>query len=214
MNEIILGDCLGVMKGMAAGSVDCVFTSPPYNRERNDVYSHYDDQQKDYFGFLTDFTDECLRLSPLTFVNIQANYYNKNIINRYIGHYADLINYTFIWTKENPMPASGANLTNTFEYIFAFTDKLKSNGTYTKNHIHTSVNPDTDKSHGAIMHIKVAKFFISKFTQHDDLVLDPFMGTGTTAKACKDLGRNYLGIEISPEYIEMAKKRLRQEVLL
>ena len=211
---IIHGDCLEVMKEMADDSVDCVFTSPPYNRERNDVYAHYDDQQKDYFGFLVAFTDESIRVSKgSVFINIQSNYYNKNILNKYIGHYADQINYTFVWTKENPMPASGSNITKSFEYIFVMTDMLKSNSTYTKNHIHTSVNPDTEKSHGAIMHIKVAKHFINSFTLPGDIVLDPFLGTGTTARACKDLGRECIGIEISADYIKLAELRLRQEIL-
>ena len=45
------------------------------------------------------------------------------------------------------------------------------------------------------------------------LVLDPFIGSGTTAVVAKKLGRNYLGIELNPEYIKMANKRLQQEVL-
>lgn len=207
-------DCLKTMARMKANSVDMVFTSPPYNRERNDVYAHYDDTVKDYFKFLVDFTDECLRIAPTVIVNIQSNYYNKAIVNRYVGHYADKIVQTFVWTKENPMPANGSNITNAFEYLFVLGENLKSNRTYTKNHIHTAVNPDTDKSHGAIMNIKVAKQFISDFTKEGDTIYDPFMGTGTTARACKDLGRHYLGSEVSKEYWEISQQRLRQEVLL
>jgi len=46
------------------------------------------------------------------------------------------------------------------------------------------------------------------------VVLDPFLGSGTTSLACKKLNRNFIGIEISPEYCKIAKERLRQEVLL
>ena len=46
----------------------------------------------------------------------------------------------------------------------------------------------------------------------DGIVLDPFIGSGTTAKVAKQLGRNYLGIELSPEYIKLANKRVSQEV--
>ena len=46
------------------------------------------------------------------------------------------------------------------------------------------------------------------------IVLDPFMGAGTTALAAKNLKRNYVGIELNPSYIKMAEKRLRQEILL
>jgi DNA modification methylase len=45
------------------------------------------------------------------------------------------------------------------------------------------------------------------------IVLDPFMGSGTTALVAKKLGRNYIGIELSQEYIKIAEKRLSQEML-
>jgi DNA modification methylase len=48
----------------------------------------------------------------------------------------------------------------------------------------------------------------------DGIVLDPFMGAGTTALVAKKLGRNYLGIELNPAYVKMAERRLRQEILL
>jgi len=46
------------------------------------------------------------------------------------------------------------------------------------------------------------------------LVLDPFMGSGTTAWVARKFGRDYLGIELSPEYIKLAEKRLAQQILL
>ncbi|CAN5115582.1 hypothetical protein BH20ACI1_BH20ACI1_09430 [soil metagenome] len=48
-------------------------------------------------------------------------------------------------------------------------------------------------------------------TREGDLVLDPFLGSGTTALVCQNLNRNFAGIEIEPKYIEMAENRLKQE---
>ena len=47
-----------------------------------------------------------------------------------------------------------------------------------------------------------------------DTVLDPFMGAGTTALVAKSCGRRYVGAELNPDYLEISRKRLRQEVLL
>ena len=51
-------------------------------------------------------------------------------------------------------------------------------------------------------------FFINLFTKQGDLVLDPFLGSGTTAQAAKKLGRKYVGIELREEYVALAKKRI------
>lgn len=61
--------------------------------------------------------------------------------------------------------------------------------------------------------LKLWNILLSHFSNPNDLVLDCFMGSGTTACACKELGRNFIGIEKNPEYIDMANKRLQQEVL-
>ena len=61
--------------------------------------------------------------------------------------------------------------------------------------------------------IKLIRELIKKFTKEGDLVLDPFCGSGTIPLVCKQLNRNYIGFEISKEYVEMAQKRLSQSVL-
>lgn len=67
-----------------------------------------------------------------------------------------------------------------------------------------------NKNHSAAFPVELPSWFIKLFTQPDDLVLDPFLGSGTTAVACEQLGRRCLGIELNPEYIQVAQERLQQ----
>ena len=54
------------------------------------------------------------------------------------------------------------------------------------------------------------RWLINKYSKETDIILDPFMGSGTTAVACKELGRNYIGFEISEEYCKIAEERLNK----
>ena len=122
--------------------VDFCFTSPPYNRERNDKYNNYSDTKNNYYQFLKDIIDKNLKLGRYLFLNIQKNYYNKQDVFKIIGEYSDKIIDIICWTKTNPMPASGYNITNSWEFILVMSDKeksIKAQKTYTKNHIETSV---------------------------------------------------------------------------
>lgn len=73
--------------------------------------------------------------------------------------------------------------------------------------------PDVNNNHPAPFPVSVANSVIQLTTDKDDIVLDPFLGSGTTAVSCKNLGRKFIGIDISPEYVKVAEDRLRQDVL-
>lgn len=191
--------------------VDVTFTSPPYNRKRNDKYEEYDDQIKDYYSFLCEFTNLAIQLTRKhIFLNLQTNYYNKQDVYKFIGKYCDKIQNIIVWEKSNPLPASGNNITNAFEYFIVIGGTpLKSNKTYTKNHITTSVNSSTTtKIHKAVMKKEVCEWFILNFTKEKDLIFDPFMGIGTTGVVCNELNRNFIGVEIIPKYFNYAKNRI------
>lgn len=63
-------------------------------------------------------------------------------------------------------------------------------------------------AHFAVFPTEIPKLCILAGSREDDMVLDPFMGAGTTAVAAKQLGRNYIGFELNPEYVSLAEKRL------
>jgi DNA modification methylase len=62
--------------------------------------------------------------------------------------------------------------------------------------------------HPAVYPLALAVDQIQTWTNPGDVVLDPFFGSGTTGVACQQLGRNYIGLEISPEYCELARTRI------
>jgi len=78
---------------------------------------------------------------------------------------------------------------------------------YPTNVIHMSTECG-NRNHSAAFPLELPSWFIRLFTVEGDLVLDPFVGSGTTAQAAKLLGRHYLGIDISPEFIELANERI------
>lgn len=125
-NKIYNMDCFEGMRMMKDKSVDVSFTSPPYNRIRNDTYDHYDDTLKDYYEFLVNITDELLRITKgYSIINLQQNMCNKKEMFKWIGNYSDKINGIIVWCKNNPQPGNNyrekdntRSITNAFEYFF------------------------------------------------------------------------------------------------
>jgi site-specific DNA-methyltransferase (adenine-specific) len=78
---------------------------------------------------------------------------------------------------------------------------------YPTNVIHLATETG-NRNHSAAFPVELPKWFIKLFTQDGDLVLDPFVGSGTTAIAARNLGRHYVGIDTVPEYIDLARKAL------
>ena len=163
-NKIYNESCFDTFSRMEDNSVDIVFTSPPYNRKRNDKYEFYDDQIVDYYDFLKEVVEQSIRVSRgNVYLNIMKNYYNKFDVFKLIGEFSDKIFDIFIWEKSNPLPASGKSITNAYEFIIVFGGSLKSNTTYTKNHITTSVAM-MRKKNKVVFFLQFVEFFLVKFT--------------------------------------------------
>lgn len=214
------------MKELPDKSVDVVFTSPPYNRIRNDKYEHYNDNLSNYLRLLTRFTDEALRIAKdKVIVNIQQNHFNKKEVFRYIGAYADRITGIVIWTKTNPQPSRNydeetntRSITNAYEYFIVLTkdgEKFRVyNDENTLNYINTPINSEHIKNHHAVMKKEVCDWFIKKFTKEGDVILDPFLGCATTAVCAIENGRHYIGYEISDEYFNISNQRIEETMQL
>jgi DNA modification methylase len=80
---------------------------------------------------------------------------------------------------------------------------------YPTNVIHMSTEC-SNRNHSAAFPLELPSWFIKLFSAEGDLVLDPFVGSGTTAEAAKLLGRHYLGIDLSPEFYDLAETRVGQ----
>ncbi len=80
---------------------------------------------------------------------------------------------------------------------------------YPNNVIHMATEC-SNRNHSAAFPVDLPSWFIKLFTVEGDVVLDPFIGSGTTAVAARELGRNYLGIDISEEYCHIAQERVSQ----
>lgn len=210
---VITGDCRDLLKCYDDNSFNYCFTSPPYNRLRNDKYEKYCDKIDDYYDFLCEITDELLRVcSDAVVINIQKTSYNMADVYKWIGKYYKWIKQEFIWVKSNPMPASGKNVTNSYESFFYLSKKPpKSNYTYTKNVITTSVNSKMPKEHKAVMKQEVCDYFIGNFFFPGSTVIDPFAGLGTTEISCNKFNMECTSIELIEEYAEMARERIEKE---
>lgn len=81
---------------------------------------------------------------------------------------------------------------------------------YPSNVLHIATETG-NRNHSAVFPIEIPTWFIKLFTAKNNIILDPFMGSGTTAVAAKRLGRKYIGIEISKEFCKVAENRIKVE---
>jgi site-specific DNA-methyltransferase (adenine-specific) len=79
---------------------------------------------------------------------------------------------------------------------------------YPTNVLHLATEV-TNRNHSAVFPLELPSWFIKLFTQEGDIVLDPFMGSGTTARAVQQLKRKYIGVEMEKEYVELANQVLQ-----
>lgn len=145
-----------------------------------------------------------------------------------VSRYAQVFEYMFILSKGKPKAFSPINdreniyagqkvhgtiVTKSGERRKVSNNRGKRHGKYGRRFNIWDISPDRSPAvwdHPAMMPVKLARDHIISWSNEGDVVLDPFMGSGTTAIACIESNRKYIGFEISAEYCEMAKKRINQ----
>ena len=85
---------------------------------------------------------------------------------------------------------------------------------YYKSWVGANAKDNEGRIHPTQKPKELMKYILEDFSIDTDLIFDPFMGSWTTARACKDLGRNFIGCELDEKYCRIGEDRLRQEVLL
>ena len=117
------------------------------------------------------------------------------------------------WHKSNPVPACGNKYLTDTEFIMFFREKgVKVYGTFdTKRTWYVSPTNQKEKKlyhHPTVKPVGLVENLIFNSSNEKDIVLDCFMGSGTTGVACNNLNRDFIGIEIDSEYFEIAKSRI------
>lgn len=241
LNKIYNEDCLEGMKRIPDNSIDITFTSPPYNmnlrvrngkycsrqivKELSTKYINFPDNlpMEEYFEFNKKVIGELLRVSELVFYNVQFLTGNKVALFKLIGHYSEYLKEIIVWDKINAQPAIQQQVLNSqFEVILVF-DKNNAilrkfnQGTFDRGTL-TNLwgikrGKKYSKEHGATFPIELAEKVITNFSNENSIVLDPFMGLGTTAIACLNTNRNYIGFELDKDYYEVATERINNHKL-
>ena len=177
----------------------------------------YFESEKEYFGFTEKWFNEIVRiLKPKSWIYI---FFDKQKIG-----YFDLIlakkyeikpRAVLVWHKTNPIPQfRKVNWISASEFIWVGSKgKCKLKNFLTVKKMHNVLEYPNSSVYGETNHltekpIELIKKLVITSSNKGDTILDPFLGSGTTMKACLELKRNCIGIEINPEYIKMTKKRL------
>ena len=231
MIDLSQGDCLELMKDIPDKSIDLIVTDPPYNvSATNDggtinKVKKLNKSLKDLVetnitnGYdIETLGEEFMRVMK------EPNIYlwcNKTQIPEYFKFYVEKYKCKFdilCWHKNNALPTYSNKYLSDTEYLLYF---RKGKGkcfpkSYedAKTYYIAPINHKDKKKykHPTIKPLDITEKVIKNSSKENDIILDPFMGSGTTGVACKQLNRNFIGIELLEEYYNIAKERINNIV--
>jgi site-specific DNA-methyltransferase (adenine-specific) len=217
--NLMFGDCLEVMQNIPDKSIDLCLTDPPYNIARENNFSTMGragidfgewDKGFDLFSYINHVNRILKKDGSFVVFNAWRN----------LGAIADYAETQGFETKDmirleksNPMPRNrDRRYITDYECAIWFTKKgakwvfNRQDGKYQRPKFVASIESGL---HPTQKNLGLMENLIKIHSNQGDTVIDPFMGSGTTGLACKNLGRNFIGIEKDPVYFETAKKRIQ-----
>jgi site-specific DNA-methyltransferase (adenine-specific) len=230
--DLRLGDCLTELKKIESNSVDLVCTSPPYNKnfwtrnkeqgsfKRVIKYDSITDSlpPEEYIKQQKEVLDELVRIIKPTgsiyYNHIDIFHKHNTIHPSYVYDYN--VKQIIVWDRGNTPKLSNTYFLPTTEWIFwikkswdavPYFDKSKCEH---KKNI-WRINREQDQSHPAPFPTELVDNIVKSSCPENGLILDCYNGSGTTAVVAKKNNMNYIGIDISEQYIEMTKDRLWKE---
>ena len=229
-NTITQQNCLEGLKSLNNEIVDLIFTDPPYyqNRAKNikglknhkNVITEFEfdefQSEEEYLKFIEEVLIECYRISkPGASGYLWCSDDYVSYINRIVEKVGFKFRKVIHWHKTNPFPAiyTRKMYANSMEILVHFSKGSPKTWNHKKtnemhNFIETPICMGKErKQHKTQKPLKVCVPFIEISSNEGDLVLDPFMGSGTTALACLKTNRNFIGYEISKKYCGLIQER-------
>lgn len=214
---IFHGDCRDILPQLRA---DFVVTDPPYNAGKN--YGETTNDRREWPEWVA-WLDELMALAAAPEALM---FLSQTAYRHYIRHSSRNVDWSAIWFKPLSMAVCAAPFMPHYEHIVYFGARKKgqrrhADGTFVK---HSDPGFGSDVFTANVEHGKprmghptpkplvLMRDIISRIEQ-DSVILDPFMGRGTTLRAAKDLGRKAIGIEINESYCERAAEWMSQAVL-
>lgn len=233
-NEIICGDCLEVLQTLEKGCIDCVVTSPPYNLG-GDFHTSIRGKRVTY-GAYENFTDNLPEgeyqsnqikvLNELYRVTKEESYCfyihkdrikNNQIISplRWLEETQWKISQIVVLNMKSTANVDKRRFFPTHEYLFVLckhrSSRLKNEKCLTSVWDVKKI-PRKISGHPATFDYKIPYECIQAATKEGDIIMDCYMGIGTTALAAIMTNRKYIGIEISKKYVEKARKDLQMNL--
>jgi site-specific DNA-methyltransferase (adenine-specific) len=210
LNRIYNEDCLEGMKRIQDGSIDLVCTDIPYgvcNRNDNGL-RNLDKNKADIETFpLADFLMEINRVTKGSVYIFCASEQLSEIRSALVQN--GFTTRVCVWEKTNPSPMNGQHVWLSGIELCVYGRKK---GATFNEHCKNTVfrHPcGRNKLHPTQKPLELFERFILASTNQGDVVLDPCMGSGTTAIACINTNRNYIGFELDKHYCEIANERIQ-----